>query len=62
MKSKPKYTLARRQHQWVVVEWSYSENGQTGTQVTDHLPREKARAELYRLNGWTCKPTVNQNY
>lgn len=59
MNTKPRYTLARRQHQWVVLEWQYLENGAIGTKVTDHLPLDKARAELYRLNGWSNKPTAN---
>jgi hypothetical protein len=61
MNPKPRYTLARRQHQWIVLEWTYTDKGAIGTKVTDHLPYDKARAELYRLNGWSVKPTVVKN-
>lgn len=41
---------------WCVYEMTYFENGSdSGSKVSEHIDREDAIKEMFKLNGWTYK-------
>ena len=59
MNNQPKYSYEPKGHKWVVYEWEYCGNTQSGTKVYESSDREQARKECFRLNGWKYKePTL----
>lgn len=55
MNNQPKYSYKPKGSRWVVYEWEYCGNTQSGTKVYESSDREQARKECFRLNGWKFK-------
>ncbi|WP_455971957.1 hypothetical protein [Bacteroides congonensis] len=55
MNNQPKYSYEPKGNDWVVYEWEYCGNIQSGTKVYESSDREQARKECFRLNGWRYK-------
>lgn len=52
MSNRPKYSYELKGNGWVVYEWEYRGNTQSGRKVYKSSDREQARKECFRLNGW----------
>lgn len=57
-----KYELNRRGRVYVIHLMEHDNGVSVGTPVYQSSDYEKARKELYRLNGWKYKPKRNNKY
>lgn len=53
MKDQPKYSYQRDSSLWAVIRWEkHPSGGYKGEKVKTYILKDKARKEVFRLNGW----------